>query len=164
MVFQPSKNVKPFIRLQPLWKHGRRDLTHDPQFTEHWHKPCMFFLSLGPHFLPQIHLLASLHLSFTLTSILSIPFPSAFFNLPFCPKALKDPAWYLAFCSPDDLCSSWCLAGSVICLFSILCLPSRLYISGGRAELTFYVSMCLIESCPTPTWCSINIQEQNGTF
>lgn len=86
--FQPSKNVKPFLCSQPLRKHGSRDLARDPQLTEHWHKLCMFFLSLGPPFLPQIHLLTSLHLSFTLTSMLSTPFGSGLFDLPFAPKLL----------------------------------------------------------------------------
>lgn len=81
-----------------------------------------------------------------------------------CPKGLKDHAWYLTFCSLNCLCSSRCPAGSVICLFSILCLLSRMYISGGRAELAFYVSMWPIELCPTPTWCSINIQEKMVPF
>ena len=29
-----------------------------------------------------------------------------------------------------------------------------------RAELAFYVSACLLQSCPTPTWSSINIPKK----
>ena len=33
-----------------------------------------------------------------------------------------------------------------------------------RAELAFYVSACLLQSCPTPTWSSINIPEKKKCF
>ena len=33
-----------------------------------------------------------------------------------------------------------------------------------RAELAFYVSVCLLQSCPTPTWSSINIPEKKKCF
>lgn len=95
--------------------------------------------------------------------MLSSPFQSIIFNLPPA-KAVRGYVCHLTSCGPDCLCSLWCSEGPAIYLFYAYLVPPKQTVDFWRAELEFYVSLCLLESCLIPTWCSINIQEKKRYF